>query len=55
MATPRALTHTVLPVPVQPPPRGADAFVAALGVDAALVAAPVVHAALVHICKHRWE
>lgn len=50
---PRALTHAVLPVPVQPPARGADALVAALGVDAALVAAAVVYAALVHVWKHR--
>lgn len=50
-----ALTHTVLPVPVQLPPRGADALVAALGVDAALVAAAIAHAALVHIWKHRQE
>lgn len=48
---PRALTHAVLPVPVEPPPRGAGALEAALGVDAALVAAAVAHAALVHVCS----
>lgn len=50
---PRALTHAVLAVPVQAPPGGADAFVATLGVDTALVAAAVAHAALVHIWRHR--
>lgn len=49
MACPRTLTHTVLLVPVEPPPWGADTFIAAPGVDAALVTAPIVHAALVHI------
>lgn len=37
---------------MEPPPRGTDTLVAALGVDTALVTAPVVHAALVHIWKH---
>lgn len=52
---PRALTHAVLLVPVEAPPRGTDAFVTALGVDTALVAAPVVHAAFIHIWKQRRE
>lgn len=52
---PSPLTHTVLPIPVQPPPWWAHTLVAALGVDAALITAAVVHAALIHVWKHRQE
>lgn len=52
---PSPLTHTVLPVPMQPPSRWADTLVAAPGVDTALLAAAVVHAALIHVWKHRHE
>lgn len=49
------LTHTVLPIPVQPPPRWAHTLVASLGVDTALLTAAVVHATLIHVWKHRQE
>lgn len=52
---PSPLTHTVLSIPVQPPPWWAHTLVAALGVDTALLTASVVHATLIHVWKHRQE
>jgi hypothetical protein len=49
------LTHTVLLIPVQPPPWWAHTLVAALGVDTALLTAAVVHATFIHVWKHRQE